>query len=412
MRPLPDMQAEVLDAVELLPVFPVPLRESLGLALAQEVVAAHDLPPFANSAMDGYAVRADDVVAVPVRLPVVEQVAAGEVPTHKVEPGTAIKIMTGAPLPDGADAVVKVEDTTPAGDHVEVLASVAAGTAVRPAGGDVTAGTVVLAAGQRIGPAHLGVLSSLGVAQPMVRRRPRVAIMSTGDEIVPPETQDLAPGTIRDANRFLLYGLLDELGVTIVDKGIVPDAAAKLARVLASAADEADVIVTSGGVSMGDYDVVKQVFAGAGTVDFHRVAMQPAKPFGFGSQGGKPFFGLPGNPVSVVVAFEQFLRPALLAMMGGAALFRPRVRGIMMEALATDPAKTVFARAVTSIVSDGTRHARLSGGQSSNVLSALVAADAFAVIPVGVDAVAEGDPVDLEMFRWPETRTKEEALGD
>ena len=410
MRPLPEMQAEILDAVGLLPIKPMGIREALGLVLASDVVATHDLPPFPNSAMDGYAVRAEDVAEVPVELPVIESVAAGAVPQQAVTAGTAIKIMTGAPMPDGADAVVKVEDTEATDGGVRIIAGAPYGTAVRPAGGDVAAGALVLQAGTRLGPAHLGVLASLGVAWPEVRKRPVVGIMSTGDEIVPPETASLGPGKIRDANRFLLRGVLEEFGAVVVDFGIVSDDPNDLRRALGHAAQEVDVVVTSGGVSMGEYDVVKQVFAGVGDVAFHRTAMQPAKPLGFGSIDGKPFFGLPGNPVSVVVAFEQFLRPALLSMMGAGALFRPRVSGVLAEPVRTDPQKEVFLRA-TAQYDEGQWTARLSGGQSSNVLSALAAADTFAVVPVGTAEVEAGGSVTLEMYRWPEARSRKEVLG-
>ena len=412
MIPLAKAQASVLDAVPSLPRKRVGLKEALGLVLVEDVTAAHDLPPFTNSAMDGFAVRAADVASAPVELEVVDEVAAGAVATAPVEAGTAIKIMTGAPMPVGGDAVVKVEDTENGGDgRVRILASVARGTAVRPAGGDVPSGTVVLRAGRRLGPAQMGVLASVGEAFPSVRKRPVVAIMSTGDEIEPPETSDLGPGKIRDSNRFLLHGLLEEAGAVVIDRGIVPDDPSALGRVLNQSATDADVIVTSGGVSMGDHDVVKEVFADVGGVEFWRVAMQPAKPFGFGDVAGTPFFGLPGNPVSVAVAFEQYLRPALLAMMGASALFRPRVGGLIDEPVRTDPAKAVFLR-VTARLHAHTWHASLSGGQSSNVLSALAAADAYGVVPVGVGTLDAGDPVELEMFRWPETRTRAEALGE
>ena len=411
MRPLPDAQAEVLDAMPALEAQRVDIREALGLVLAADVTARHDLPPFENSAMDGYAVLASDIAAAPAELRVVDEVAAGAVASHRVSSGTAIKIMTGAPLPDGADTVVKVENTTSIKpDKVRILTAAAAGTAVRPAGGDVRKGTVVLRRGERLAPAHLGVLASLGEAFPLTSRRPVVAVMSTGDEILAPETEHLGPGKIRDANRFLLRGLLEELGATVIDHGIVPDDASILRRVLNDASVESDVVVTSGGVSMGEYDVVKEVFAGLGDVEFWRVAMQPAKPFGFGSLGDKPFFGLPGNPVSVVVAFEQYLRPAILHMMGAAALFRPRVQGVIEETVRTDPEKVVFLRVQTRY-EGGQWMAKLSGGQSSNVLSALAAADAYGVVPVGTGSLEAGDALDLEMFRWQETRTREEVLG-
>jgi molybdopterin molybdotransferase len=304
-----------------------------------------------------------------------------------------------------------VEDTTPADGSVTIETGAPSGTAVRPAGGDVPEGTVVLEPGERLGPAHLGVLSSLGVARPTVRRRPAVAILSTGDEIEPPETTTLGPGKIRDANRFVLRGLLEELGAVVIDHGIVGDDPGNLTRVLGHAAANADVVLTSGGVSMGDYDVVKHELRKLGTVDFWKVAMQPAKPFAFGRIDATPLFGLPGNPVSVFVAFEQFVRPALLHMMGAQALYRPRVPATIEHDVATDPEKTVFLRVVATQAPDGSWSARSAGGQSSNVLSAMAAANAFAVVPRGTADVAAGGTVELELFTHPSVRSREEALG-
>ena len=413
MIPLEAMQRAVLASVEPLPVERIGVREVHGLVLAEDIVATHDVPPFPNSAMDGYAVRGGDVAAAPVTLAVIGEVRAGAMPDATVAPGTAIKIMTGAPMPDGADTVVKVEDTeTPGPDQVTILAQTQPGTSVRSAGGDVRSGERVLTAGTRLTPLHIGVLSSLGIAWPAVHRRPLVAVMSTGDEVMQPEAEQLQPGQIRDANRLPLRALLEELGAVGVDYGIVPDDATALSQVLGHASAACDAVVTSGGVSMGDYDVVKEVFAEAGEVDFYRVAMQPAKPLGFGQVGGKPFFGLPGNPVSVVVSYEQFVRPALLAMMGSEVLFRPRTSGYWEEPVATSPDKTVFVRAVTQLRDDGTWGAALSGGQGSHVLTALADADAFAVVPVGVGDMEKGDLVELEQFRWPEVRTRTEVLGE
>ncbi len=409
MRPLPEAQRDVLGAVELLPTEHVELAKAAGLALAEPVVARHDLPPFDNSAMDGYAVLAPDVVDAPVTLRVLEDVAAGSVPTAVVTPGTAIKIMTGAPMPAGADTVVQVEDTEPGEDEVRILVGAPFGTSVRPAGDDVVAGTVVLQVGERLTPARLGVCASLGYHSPLVRRRPRVAVLSTGDEVVPPETAELEPGKIRDANRFTLLGVLEELGVEVLDFGIVGDDADHLRERLAAAAAASDVVVSSGGVSMGEYDLVKHLLGELGSVDFWKVAMKPAKPFAFGRLGDTPFFGLPGNPVSVAVAFEQFLRPALLHMMGATKLFRPRLFGILEDDVVTDPRKVVFLRVAVEPGSDGIIRASLSGGQGSNILTALAAADALAVIPVGTAAVAAGSLVELEMMRMPAARTAAEV---
>ncbi|MCB2224452.1 MAG: molybdopterin molybdotransferase MoeA [Actinobacteria bacterium] len=410
MKPLADAQRHVLAAMAPLPTVAVPLAEALGLCTAAPVTAAHDVPPFANSAMDGFAVRASDTADAPVRLDVLEDVPAGSVPTLPVGPGRATRIMTGAPMPDGADAVVIVEETTSEGSTVRVGAPVAPGDSVRAAGSDVAAGATVLEAGVRLGPAHLGLLAAVGASAPMVRRRPVVAVLSTGDEVRPADAPALEPGAIRDANRPLLGALAAGVGAGVLDLGIVGDDAAALRSALERAAGEADVVLTSGGVSMGDYDLVKQVLGELGSVEFWRVAMQPAKPFAFGFLGGTPLFGLPGNPVSAMVSFEQFVRPALLRRMGARRLFRPRVPGVLEHAVETDPAKTVFLRA--SARHDGSAwRVALSGGQSSHVLGALAAADAFAVVPVGTARLEAGDPVMLEMFHWPESRTAEEVLG-
>ena len=410
MRSLEQAQRDVLAAVPILPVLEVPVWDALGLGLASPVVAPHDVPPFTNSAMDGYAVLGADVEEAPVTLRLLEDVPAGHVAHQAVRPGAAIKIMTGAPMPEGADTVVKVEDTEPLPDGVRIMAATPTGTAVRLAGGDLAAGEPVFAVGERLTSPHLAVLASLGVS-PRVHRRPRVAMLSTGDEVLPPETGRLGPGQIRDTNRPLLAAMLEELGVEVVDLGIVGDDAGVLRDTLERGAGEADMVLTSGGVSMGEYDLVKIILRELGTIDFWKVAMQPAKPFAFGHIDGTPLLGLPGNPVSVMVAFEQFARPALLQMMGCRSVFRAQAEARAAEAWRTDPAKTVFARVVTE-VEDGVTLVRSSGGQSSNVLSALARADAFAVIPVGTGSVQAGDPMTIELFRSPEARTASDVLDE
>ncbi|HSM01346.1 MAG TPA: gephyrin-like molybdotransferase Glp [Acidimicrobiia bacterium] len=409
MRPLTEAQRDVLDAMTPLPPERVPLAEARGLVLAEPVAAPHPVPPFDNSAVDGFAVRAADTAEVPVTLAVVEDVSAGSVPSREVGPGQAIRIMTGAVLPVGADAVVMVEDTESNAGEVRVLAGARPGDHVRPSGGDLGQGAVVFEAGERLFPAHLGVLAAIGVARPLVCRRPVVAVLSTGDELTPVETERLRPGGIRDSNRPMLVGMLADLGAEALDLGIVPDDEDALRTALDDASRRADAVVTSGGVSMGEHDLVKKVLADLGTVDFWRVAMQPAKPFAFGFLGETPLFGLPGNPVSVVVAFEQFVRPALLERMGARRLFRPRSAAVAGESLRTDPEKIVFLRVVVDPGEDAPV-VRPAGGQASNVLSALAAADAFAVIPVGVGDVAEGDRVEVEWFGSMERRTRKEAI--
>ncbi|WKZ83510.1 MAG: molybdopterin molybdotransferase MoeA [Acidimicrobiia bacterium] len=408
MRALAEARRTVVEAMVPLPVISVPLAEAAGLVLASDVVAPHDVPPFPNSAVDGFAVRAVDLVSVPIELVVVEDLPAGRVASHRVLTGTAIRIMTGAPMPDGADSVVMVEDTEEQSGTVTIRRAVRTGENVRPAGGDLASGAVALEAGTRLGPAAMGVLATLGVTLPRVRRRPVVAVASTGDELLPSEAVTLRPGTIRDSNRPMLTALLHESGMEVRDLGIIPDDARLLRSTLEEAASTADAVVTTGGVSMGAHDLVKQVLGELGRVEFWKVAMQPAKPFAFGFLGETPFFGLPGNPVSVAVAFEQFLRPAMLRRLGAIRLFRPRMRAIAAEDLVTNPGKVVFVR--VAIDDDGS--VRPAGGQSSNVLSALAAADAFAVVPVGVGTVAVGEVVTVEMWRAAETRTLEEAEDD
>ena len=409
MKPLAEAQDEVLGAVMPLPVELVSVWDALGLVPVEAVVAKEAVPPFANSAMDGYAVVATDTSAAPVTLLVVEDLAAGRVATMSVSPGHVIKIMTGAPIPSGADAVVKVEDTVPGPAEVRILRQVSPGDSVRSAGGDVRVGDVVVAAGLRLAPQHLGVLAAAGAATVRVRRRPRVGLISTGDEVQPPETPRLQPGQIRDANRPLLVGLLSELGAEVRDYGIVPDDEHRLRSTLERAAADCDAVLTSGGVSMGEYDLVKQVLSELGDIDLWRVAMKPAKPFAFGKIAGTPLFGLPGNPVSVMVAFEQFARPALLKMMGAERLFRPLLMGTTTSRIDTDPEKTVFIRVFVKAEVDGRLTVTESGSQMSNVLSSAAAADAFVVVPVGVGTIEAGEPVTMEMFRWPETRTYQEA---
>lgn len=403
--PIHDVRARILAAVPRLGTEKVALEGSLGRVLALPVLARENVPAWDNSGMDGYAVRGADVAAPGATLEVIGGVQAGEVASGSVGPGQALKIMTGAPMPPGADTVVRVEDTTESDGKVHVTPVVGTGTYVRPRGGDVAEGTEVLVAGTRLGPAHVGMLAALGVTHIEVSRQPKVAVLSTGDELRPADTETLEPGAIRDSNRPMLAALVEAAGCEVVDFGSVGDDEPALEALIGRAAAEADAIVSSGGVSMGDYDVVKAVLTGAG-VDFLSVAMNPGKPLGFGLVGGRPYFGLPGNPVSVLVSFEQFARPALLAMQGAIAVLRPRVRGIAGERFTSDPAKETFLRA--RIADHEGPTVVPTGGQASNVLSGLATADCFAVLPVGVDMVEPGDSLTLELFGSAENR----GVGD
>ena len=401
----------MLAAVPPLPVVSVGLLEAFGLVLAEPVIAPYDVPPFANSAMDGYAVHAADVQDPPVELEVIEDLPAGYVASAIVRPGTAIKIMTGAPIPGGADAVVRVEDTEQLENRVSIASTVDAGTNVRAAGGDVVAGTRVFDAGERLGAAHLGVLASLGVSTPSVRRRPRVAILSTGDEVMDPSVAELQPGQIRTPT-----GCCS----TVCSWNSAPRSSisASLAATTPIFCGQRSMRPLPGRTSssrrvaspMGEYDLVKTVLREIGHINFWQVAMQPGKPFAFGLLNGTPFFGLPGNPVSVMVAFEQFARPALLHMMGAVHLYRPRVRAQMLPYGPHQPGKGRVSEGQGPGRCDRQWVAELSGGQLSNMLSALAYGNAFAVSPAGTGTVEAGDEIDVEMFTWPETRTKSEAL--
>lgn len=403
MRSVGEVRRSMLGLVHPTGTEAVLFDEAAGRILAVAVVAPHDVPSFANSAMDGYAVRGSDVASAGSVLEVVDDIAAGRASTVVVGHGQAARIMTGAPMPAGADTVVRVEDTDAEDGKVHISVATEVGTSVRPPGGDVSGGSTVFHPGVRLTAGHVGVLATIGVTQVEVAKRPRVAVMSTGDELVPASTPSLAPGMIRDSNRPMLMQLVADAGADPVDMGSIPDDADALRAALGEAAALTDLIVTSGGVSMGEYDVTKMVLLDEASVEFFPVAMKPGKPQGFGSLGGKPFFGLPGNPVSVHVSFEQFVRPALLTMQGAAAILRPRVLGVAGEDLESDPAKEEYLRVRLASADPGLRVVR-TGGQGSHVISGVANADAFAVLEVGVAKVAEGDPVLLELFRSDATR--------
>jgi molybdenum cofactor synthesis domain-containing protein len=408
MKPLEEARSEVLAAMPRLPSGAVDSGSAIGRVTSVAAVAAEFIPPFDNSAMDGFAVVASDCAEGPVTLAINEDVAAGAVPLKVVVPGTATRIMTGAPMPEGANAVVRVEDTESDGpDSVTIIDGVAEGKNVRLRGGDVSPGNVIVDAGIRLSARHVATLASAGV-DPVVADLPTIALMSTGDEIVDHSTRDLAPGTIRDSNRVLLRALLTELGIPFMDLGIVGDDPDELRAAYHNAAEGADMIVSTGGVSMGDYDYVKQVLGELGSVEFWQVAMQPGKPFAFGSINGVPLFGLPGNPVSAFVSFEQFVRPAILHMMGATRVLRTRIVGTMGEDVRTHDAKTVFLRVLLAQDTNGTFVAIQSGGQGSHMHSSLADAEAFAVVPEGIGSLSAGDDVMLEMFQWPEGRSIDE----
>jgi molybdopterin molybdotransferase len=396
MIPLEDARAYVLSRCRVAGPVHVPLRDALGLVLAETVHAPEDIPPFANTAVDGFAVRAADVAVTPVTLRVVGTIAAGAPPDVAVAAGEAVRIMTGAPMPPGADAVVMVEVTELAADGTTVVVRepVAAGAAIRAAGDDVRAGQLVFEPGVQLSAGHLGVLSSLGLLEAPVHPRPRVGVLSTGDELVEGPVA-LKPGQIRDSNRVALLALLTRAGCTGVDLGLVRDTEDDITAAIERGVAECDALVTSGGVSMGAFDYVKVVLDRLGEMRWMQVAIRPAKPLAFGTIGDVPVFGLPGNPVSSMVSFELFARPALRKMMGvpDSELVRRAVPAVADDGFRRRPdGKIHFDRVALVMGDDGRYHARSAGGQGSHQLLAMANADALAVIPDG-DGVAPGGDV-------------------
>ena len=374
----------------------VDLRASLGRVLAHDVVSAVSLPPWNNASMDGFAVHASDIrgasVSAPVRLRVVETIAAGRRGTFALSEGAAVRIMTGAPVPQGADSVVRVEDTGGGPDLVEIRDDRDAGANIRAAGEDVRAGAVVVRAGTILRAAHVGVLASVGCARPHVYRRPRVAILATGDELVPVEGFDevIAGDRIVSSNTYSLAAAVREAGGEPVQMVIAPDDPDAIAHCLGQA-EGADVILTSGGVSVGDFDYTKEVVARlGGELSLWRVRMRPGAPLGFGRLFGVPWLGLPGNPVSALVTFELFGRPLLRALAGATHPHRRTVPVVVDEPITLRAPLTHFLRCVLVEGVDGSLHARLTGGQSSGMLTSMSSADALLIVPSEPAAVAAG----------------------
>jgi molybdopterin molybdotransferase len=389
----------VLAAISPLHPLELGLMDAHGCVLAEDLVAPADLPGFDNSAMDGYAVRAADVAGArqgaPVVLPVTGDVAAGPASPLRVQPGVCVRIMTGAMMPAGADAVVPVEHTDGGVAQVAVHRAAAPGAHVRRAGEDVRAGEVVLSTGSHLGAVQIGLAAAVGRARLVVRPRPRVVVVSTGSELVEPG-EPLSPGRIADSNSPALTAAAVEAGAIAYRVGIVPDDPRRLLSTLEDQLVRADVLVTSGGVSVGAYDVVKEVLSRLGTVQFDDVAMQPGKPQAFGTIGpdATPVFGLPGNPVSALVSFEAFVRPALRKMLGAVPLERPRVRAVTTAPLASAPGKRSFLRVALG-VRDGAYVVTPVSGAGSHLLAGMSRANALAVVPEDVDLVPEGGAVEV-----------------
>lgn len=414
MLSVEEARDRILALVPILEVEHRPLLETMGQVLAEEIIAPFDIPPMENSAMDGYAVRYEDIrgatASRPRQLSVIGHMAAGQMSDSKVRRGTAIRIMTGATIPSGADTVVPFEETDEkerkaagrALDHVAVRREVTLGEAVRPRGEDVMKGDLVLPQGAVLRPSELGVLASLGYGQVRVIRRPVIAIVATGDELLEPGHPS-SPGKIYDSNSYSLAASVVKYGGTPRLLGIARDTMESMNRKLDEGLD-ADLLITSAGVSKGDYDMVKDVLAARGEITFWSVRMRPAKPLAFGIlhalDGRKvPHLGLPGNPVSAMVAFEELGRPALLKMMGHTRLNKPTVEAVLEDSIFNSDGRRVYARVIVSKRGDA-YYARLSGPQGSNLLTSMARANGLAICPEDVPVMRVGEKVKVRMLDW------------
>jgi len=406
----------ILSPLSPLPAERIPLREAHGLVLAEDIFADVDNPPFDNAAVDGYAVRAEDTIGAtheqPVRLRVLGEVSAGVVAKHSVEPGTCLRVMTGAPIPDGADAMVMMEDTRPFApspfipssrrgeeqtEEVAILAPARKGDHIRRRGEDVKQGERVLRAGSRIGAAEAAMLAAMGCAFPLCVRRPRVVVISTGDELVE-ITQKPGPGAIRDSNRYALAALVAEANAQLLGMRCLPDDERAIEEAFRACAgldgsEPADVIITSGGVSVGERDYVKPVLERIGTLELWKVKMKPGKPIAYGHVGRTLFFGLPGNPVSAMVTFELFVRPALCKLAGITAWKRPCVRALLTNDLPHSPGRREYVRAMAYYHANRV-YVRPTGAQGSGMLSSMLGANALIVLPESSPGARSGEEVE------------------
>jgi molybdopterin molybdotransferase len=410
---------KVLSCVEVLEPEQKPILDCLGQVLAEDVYSAIDIPPLDNAAMDGFALRARDTRAAakssPRHLAVIGEVAAGSMPTKEVKHGTAIRIMTGAPLPQGADSVVQFENTDEASrkssredlSHIGILCQAKKGLNVRCRGEDIAKGDLVLKKGRVLRPQEIGALAALGRSTALVIRRPIVAILATGDELISVD-QPLPPGKIHNSNAYTIAAAVSRYGGIPRILGIGRDSVRSLTKKIDKGLD-ADMLITSGGVSKGDYDMVKDVLAQQGEIGFWTVSMKPGKPIAFGviskAKGRKkrkvPHLGLPGNPVSSMVTFEQFARPAILKMMGKEILVKPTIRATIDHDIASTDARRVFARVVVT-KRDSQYHASVTGPQGSGMLTSMVKANGLAVIPENSSGAKAGDVVEVQMLDWQE----------
>ncbi|MEZ4700583.1 MAG: molybdopterin molybdotransferase MoeA [Rhodothermales bacterium] len=393
-------RSRILETVAAQPIDRVGLQDSLYLTLAEAVRSDDDIPPFANSAMDGYAVRSDDVAGGEAVLEVIDEIPAGSVSALTLRAGTCARIMTGAAVPAGADAIAQVEWTEALPDgRVRILRAPAAGMHVRPAGQDAKRGQRMIEAGELITPPAIGMLATLGYGTVAVRRPPRVAVIATGDELLDP-AEPLSPGKIRNSSGYALAAQVVAAGGVPLAPLLARDHPDSIRAVIREAL-AADVLVFSGGVSVGDYDLVKQQLDEAGMeLLFWKVKQRPGKPLAYGLLEGKPVFGLPGNPVSSAMCFEQYVRPALARMLGRNAVLRPRHPAILAAATAKVPGLHFFTRGIATYEADGRLTVRDTGPQASNLYSSVLGANCIIHLPEVWTEAPAGTPVDIEWLTW------------
>ena len=379
----------------------VDIINSLGMVLAEDIHAQRDIPPWDNSAMDGYAVRAEDVSEAsqnsPAIVTVLEDLPAGYVAKKEIKKGETIRIMTGAPIPKGADTVVIVEDTEKTDGKVKVYKPYKKGKNIRRAGEDVKEGTLVLPKGSIITPASVGMMAAIGRSFVHVYQKARVAILATGDEVVDMD-EKAKEGKIINSNSYALASQVKECGAIPILLGIAKDTPEHLKEKLKEGMN-ADLIVSSGGVSVGDYDFVKEVLTELGSeMKFWKVAMKPGKPLAFGTIGGKPAFGLPGNPVSSMIAFEQFVRPVLLKMMGHKKIYRPTIEATLKEDLKKDPGRKYFISAIVEGDGKGNYYVAKAGEQGSGILSSMVKANGLIIFDENQKEAKAGDKIKVQLL--------------
>ncbi len=399
MLSVEEARQQMLETIPVLPTEKRGILECANYVLAEELKATENIPPFDNSAMDGYAVRAADVKAAskenPIVLSVVETIAAGYAPSKPASSGQAARIMTGAMMPEGADAVVMQEVTELNGDKVTIFESVEKNENVRFTGESVQHGDSVMLPGKVLRPPEVSMLASLNCSEVTVYQKPKVAIVSTGDELTP-LGEPLTPGKIRDSNRYGIFAQVQNAGGIPIDMGIAPDDETETERIFRESIAKADALITSGGVSVGEHDIVKNVLTKLGEMNFWRVAMKPGKPQAYGKIDSKPVFGLPGNPVSSLVVFELFVRPALLKMAGHTDLLRPTFKATLETDVTNKDGRVNFIRAILT-EHNGQYMAKTTGPQGSGILHSLVLANGLITIPSGA-ALPAGETVDAQFL--------------